>query len=104
MKIGDSLDPIIIGHSMIDTKTLLKEAGYIVPQGSVAKLPTIPADVQKQIDELKQAQEKYSTCQESGYFTCTFCGARNYTNWRKEVDTGIEFLVCGDCHKVAEVR
>lgn len=105
MKIGDSLDPVALGHSAIDIKTLLKDAGYVVPQGSVAKLPPLPPEVQSEINALKAEQEKYAHCLgDSEMFDCQFCKTKNVSEWRKEMATGVEFLTCGDCHKVVEVR
>jgi hypothetical protein len=104
MNIGDKLNPISLGHDAIDLKSLLQSAGYIMPQGSVAKLPRIPGEVEAQIAVLETDREQYITLEEPCSFICAYCGDGNSTLWRKEVYTGAEFSVCGTCHKVAEVR
>jgi len=104
MNIGDKLDPISLGHNAIDLKTLLQSSGYVMPQGSVAKLPRIPSEVQKQIDDIQASQEQYITLSDSEVFGCEFCGTNNSGQWRKEILTGIEFIVCGECHTVVGVR
>lgn len=104
MNIGDKLDPVAIGHTAIDIKGLLLEAGYVMPQGSIAKLPRLPGEVEARITEMKDAQEQFETLDETKAFTCSFCGTGNSSSWRKEVATGQEFLVCGECHSVVEVR
>jgi len=104
MKTGDKLDPIALGHEAIDLKSLLHAAGYIMPRGSVAKLPRLPGEVEAQIAMLEAEQEKYTYCEDSKSFECQFCKTRNAASWRKEVATGQEFLACGDCHRVVEVR
>jgi hypothetical protein len=104
MKAGDKLDAIALGHEAIDLKSLLHAAGYIMPQGSVAKLPRLPGEVEAQIANLEAEKEKYLHCSDSKSFTCQFCNTRNTSDWRIEVATGQEFLVCGDCNKVVEVR
>ena len=104
MNVGEKLDPVAIGHTAIDIKGLLLEAGYVMPQGSIAKLPRMPGEVEAKITEMKSMQEKYETLEETASFQCSFCGTNNSGAWRKEVATGQEFLVCGDCHTVTEVR
>jgi len=104
MNIGDKLDPVAIGHTAIDIKGLLIEAGYVMPQGSIAKLPRLPGEVEARITEMKAAQEKFETLDETKAFHCAHCSTNNSGAWRKETATGQEFLVCGECHTVTEVR
>lgn len=105
MKVGDKIDPIALGHNPIDIKGLLLEYGYVMPQGSVAKLPLLPGEVQAEITKLKELQEQYETVgEDSKRFNCQFCETINVSNWRKEISTGIEFLSCGSCHTVVEVK
>lgn len=104
MKIGDKLDPLTLGHRAIDLKSLLLEAGYVMPQGSTAKLPRLPGEVEAQIAAIEDDQARYGYCEDSKPFVCPFCGAGCASAWRKEVATGAEFLVCGDCNRVVEVR
>jgi hypothetical protein len=104
MKAGDKLDAQALGHTAIDIKGLLLEAGYVMPQGSIAKLPLLPGEVQAAIAALKSMQEAYETLDESKSFACPYCGTANGSMWRREVATGAEFLACGDCHTVVEVR
>jgi len=104
MNIGDKLDPRVLGHDPLDLKTLLQNAGYVMPQGSVAKLPRIPGEVQAQITLLEDEQCKYAALDDTKQFTCQFCNENNGSTWRKEVATGQEFLACGCCHAVVEVR
>lgn len=104
MKIGDKLDPLSLGHIAIDIKGLLLEHGYVMPQGSIAKLPLLPGEVQAEITRIKDSQEQYETIDESKRFECISCNTVNVSNWRKEVSTGIIFLVCGECQTVAEVK
>jgi len=104
MQIGDKLDPIAIGHNAIDVKGILLSYGYALPQGSFAKLPLLPGEVQAEIAKQKESQEQYGTLDESKVFTCQHCNTANSGAWRTEVSTGTEFLVCGDCHTVTEVR
>lgn len=104
MQIGDKLDARSLGHEAIDLKSLLLAAGYVMPQGSVAKLPRLPGEVDAQIAAIEADQEQYGYCEDSKTFSCQFCGTGNASSWRKEVATGTEFLACGDCHRVVEVR
>jgi hypothetical protein len=104
MDIGDKLDAGALGHEAIDLKSLLHAAGYIMPQGSVAKLPRLPGEVEAQIAQMEAEREQYAYCEDSKAFECEFCGTRNAAGWRREVATGQEFLACGDCHRVVEVR
>jgi hypothetical protein len=104
MKTGDKLDPIALGHEAIDLKSLLHAAGYIMPQGSVAKLPRLPGEVEAQITAMEEDRERYGHCGDSKQFVCSFCNTNNYGDWRVEVVTGQEFIACGDCNKVVEVR
>ena len=104
MKIGDKLDPLVLGHIAIDIKGLLLEHGYVMPQGSIAKLPMLPGEVQAEITRIKDSQEQYETIEEAKTFTCSTCGTVNSSMWREEVATGIVFLVCGECNTVAEVK
>ena len=104
MNIGDKLDPQAIGHNAIDIKGLLLEHGYAMPQGSIAKLPLLPGEVQAAIAQLEVLREAYATLDESKTFSCRFCGTLNSASWKREVATGTEFLCCGECHTVVEVR
>jgi len=113
MNIGDKLDAQALGHTAIDVKSILLAHGYVMPQGSSSKLPLLPPEVQAEIAALEAEREKYSTLDETKVFTCYspggvlpngYCGAVNSAAWRVEVATGIEFLVCGECHTVVEVR
>lgn len=104
MVLGDKLDPLSLGNMAIDLKGMLQEAGYIMPQGSIAKLPRIPGEVEAQIEAIKADQEKYVILEELSYFTCPYCGTNNSSSWRKEVATGQEFVACGECSKVVEVK
>ena len=61
MKIGEKLDPLSLGHIAIDIKGLLLEHGYVMPQGSIAKLPLLPGEVQAEIARIKDSQEQYET-------------------------------------------
>ena len=101
---GDKLNPVEIGHQDIDIKTLLKDAGYIVPQTSAGKLTKIPSDVQLQIEELEQARENYETLEETANFKCPYCGEKNSGHYKKEISTGTVFLICGNCNTVVEVK
>lgn len=104
MQIGDRLDPRSLGHEAIDLKSLLLAAGYVMPQGSVAKLPRLPGEVEAQIAAIEAEQEQYTYLEDAPAFTCQFCGTGNASRWRKEAATGSEFVACGDCHRVVEVR
>lgn len=104
MEVGDKLDAQALGHTAIDVKGLLLEAGYVMPQGSIAKLPLLPGEVQAAIATLEAMREAYGTLDESKAFTCPHCGTSNSSAWRVELASGIEFLVCGECHTVVEVR
>lgn len=104
MNIGEKLDPLELGHIAIDIKGLLLEHGYVMPQGSIAKLPLLPGEVQAEIVRIKDSQEKYEMLEESMRFECKSCGTTNVSNYRKEVSTGNIFLVCGECQTVAEVK
>lgn len=103
MKAGDKLDPMAIGHRDIDVKTLLKEAGYVVPQVSMAKLPELPASVLAEIAAQKVAREQYSIGEKTKVFTCKTCGADCSAAERTEVATGQRFYACGACDTVEEV-
>jgi hypothetical protein len=120
MQTGDRLDPVALGHNAIDVKGLLLEYGYVMPQGSIAKLPQLSGEVQAAITAIEALREQYGTLDESKAFDCPFhemsyidengnpavmvTPVRNYGSWRKEVSSGIEFLACGECHRVVEVR
>lgn len=104
MIVGDKLDAGAIGHDPIDIKGLLLAAGYVMPQGSVAKLPHLPGEVEAQIALMEADRERYDTLDESKAFICQHCATSNFGAWRVEVSSGTEFLVCGDCHRVVEVR
>ncbi len=104
MIVGDLLNAVAIGHTAIDIKSLLMEHGYVMPQGSIAKLPRLPGEVEAVITQLKDEQEKFETLEDNKAFTCQFCNTGNSGAWRKEVATGQEFLVCGECHTVVEVK
>ena len=104
MNVGDKLDPLALGHKAIDLKSLLLEAGYVMPQGSTAKLPRLPGEVEAQIAAIEEDQARYGYCEDSKSFKCQFCGTGCASAWRKEVATGAEFLACGDCNRVVEVR
>lgn len=104
MKAGDRLDPVALGHDAIDVKGLLLEAGYVMPQGSIAKLPRLPGEVEAKIADMEASREQYATLDESKAFVCPFCKESNGAAWRKEVSTSQEFLACGCCHAVVEVR
>lgn len=104
MKVGNKLDALSLGHNPIDIKGLLLEHGYVMPQGSIAKLPLLPGEVQAAIAQIQNLQEQYTTLQESKRFDCQFCATTNISNWRKEVSSGIEFLACGECHTIVEVK
>ncbi len=120
MQIGDQLDAVALGHTAIDVKGLLLEHGYVMPQGSIAKLPQLPGEVQAAITAIEALREQYETLDDSKSFDCPFHKTpyvdkdgdtavvetivRNYGSWRKEVSSGTEFLVCGECHRVVEVR
>jgi hypothetical protein len=75
-----------------------------MPQGSTAKLPRLPGEVEAQIAAIEAEQEAYVYVDDSKSFVCQFCQTGNASNWRKEVATGTEFVACGDCHRVVEVR
>lgn len=104
MEIGTKLDPIALGFQAIDIKGLIQECGYVMPQGSVAKLPKLPAEVEVEIAKQKASQEAYETLEDFKVFHCPYCDTKNISNWKKEVATGTEFLVCGNCNSVVEVR
>ena len=104
MQIGDKLDPLALGHKAIDLKSLLIDAGYVMPQGSTAKLPRLPGEVEAQIAAIEEDQARYGYCEDSKSFKCQFCGTGCASSWRKEVATEAEFLACGDCNRVVEVR
>ena len=104
MKAGDVLNPIETGNQAIDVKTILKECGFVVPQTSVDNFNKIPAEAELKIAECKVAQSKYEMQKETAVFTCKYCGERNSANYKKEVETGDIFLVCGNCNTVVEVK
>ena len=104
MEVGKELNAIALGHQGIDVKGLLLSFGYIMPQGSSASLPKLPGEVEAEISKQKESQKQYETLDESKIFQCQFCQTNNSTNWKKEVSTNIEFLACGECHKVVEVK
>lgn len=104
MEVGTVLDEIALGNRQIDVKGLLLEYGYVMPQGSVAKLPKLPGEVEAEITRQHALQEQYETLDEGSVFDCQFCQTKNSSNWRKEVSTGISFLACGECNKVVEVK
>lgn len=104
MNIGDKLDPQALGHTAIDIKGLLLEHGYVMPQGSIAKLPILPGEVRAAIDALEAMREAYETLNDGKAFVCSHCGTANSSAWRKEKATAAEFLACGECHTVVEVR
>lgn len=104
MNVGDRLDPLTLGHQAIDLKSLLLGAGYVMPQGSTAKLPRLPGEVEAQIAAIEEEQARYGYCSDSKSFKCQFCGTGCASTWRKEVASGAEFLACGDCNCVVEVR
>lgn len=103
MKVGDKLDPMALGHRDIDVKTLLKEAGYVVPQVSMTKLPELPASVAAEIAAKKATRSQYSVGEKTKVFTCKACGARCSAAERTEVATGQRFYACGACDTVVEV-
>ena len=104
MNTGTRLDPVALGHEAIDIKSLIINAGYVMPQGSAAKLPRLPGEVEAQIAAIEESREAYTTLAETKAFTCPHCHEANYGQWRVEVATGDEFLACGNCHVVVEVR
>ena len=104
MNTGDKLDAQALGHTAIDIKGLLLEHGYVMPQGSIAKLPILPGEVRAAIDALEALRDAYETLDESKAFACPHCGTANSSAWRKEKATAAEFLACGECHTVVEVR
>ena len=104
MQVGDRLDPLTLGHQAIDLKSLLLGAGYVMPQGSTAKLPRLPGEVEAQIAAIEEEQARYGHCSDSKSFKCQFCGTGCASEWRREVASGTEFLACGDCNRVVEVR
>ncbi len=104
MNIGDKLDAQALGHTAIDVKSILLAHGYVMPQGSSSKLPLLPPEVQAEIAALEAEREKYGTLDESKIFTCPYCDTANGAAWRVEVATGTEFVACGECHTVVEVR
>jgi hypothetical protein len=104
MQTGDQLDPVALGHNAIDVKGLLLEYGYVMPQGSIAKLPQLPGEVQAAITAIEALREQYETLDDPRPFICQHCDAHNHGMWRKEVSSGTEFLACGECHRVVEVR
>lgn len=103
MKIGEKLNPLDLGHIAVDVKGILLEYGYVMPQGSVAKLPLLPGEVQAKISEIKTAQEQYENLEEVSFY-CSYCEEQNSSNWRKYTPTGEEFLACGNCTTIVEVR
>jgi len=104
MNIGDKLDAQALGHTAIDVKSILLAHGYVMPQGSSSKLPLLPPEVQAEIAALEAEREKYGTLDETKAFACPYCGTSNGAAWRVEVATGAEFVCCGECHTVVEVR
>jgi len=104
MNVGDKLDPIAIGNSGIDIKGILLAHGYVMPQGSVAKLPLLPPEVQLEINRQKASQEAYEALDETAAYTCQFCGDSCSSAWKKVVATSEAILVCGSCNTVVEVK
>lgn len=106
MQIGDTLDAVALGHAAIDVKGMLKEAGYLMPQGSVAKLARIPPEVQAEVARLEAEQARYERLADVETFDCQFCEGEehNSSQWRRDADTGEEFLACGVCNRVVKVR
>lgn len=106
MKVGEVLDAVALGHAAIDVKGMLKEAGYLMPQGSVAKLAKIPPEVQAEVARLEAEQERYERLPESETFDCPYCEGEehNSSQWRRDAETGEEFLACGVCNRVVKVR
>lgn len=104
MKPGDTLDPVAIGHRAIDIKGMMREHGYNVPQVSIAKIAVIPPDVQAEVVAIKKAQERYFYLNEVVVFECKRCGEKVSASWKRDMTDGTEFIVCGSCDMVAEVR
>lgn len=104
MKPGDTLDPVALGHRSVDIKGIMREHGYNVPQVSIAKIQAIPDDVQTEIAAIKKLQERYFYLNEVVVFTCKTCGEKISASWKRDMEDGTEFLVCGSCDTVAEVR
>lgn len=102
MKVGDYVNPLISGNKAIDVKGMMKDAGYITGQGSIDSLKQIPVEVDTEIKRIQKDQEDIERLSEIARFTCPACGEINVSNWRKDKDG--EFLICGACDKVTEVR
>lgn len=103
MKVGERVDAIAAGHRGIDVKTMLRDAGYVVPQTSMANLPELPEPVRAQIAAVKEAQKAYALGGKTKVFVCKACGSRCSAQSRIEEATGQEFFACGSCDTVVEV-
>ena len=102
--VGDYIDPMESGNSAIDIKSMLNSKGYIIPQSSVDSIRSIPAVIMLDIEKLKEKREKILYLNESKGFNCSYCNEKNYSQWRSIDGEEGEFLVCGNCNKVVEVR
>jgi predicted SprT family Zn-dependent metalloprotease len=103
MKVGEKADALAVMHRDVDVKTMLKDAGYVVPQTSMANLPELPEPVRAQFAAAKQAQKAYAIGAKTKVFTCKSCGERCSAQSRIEVASGQEAFICGACDTVAEV-
>lgn len=103
MKPGERVDPIEVGNTAIDIKSILKEFGFTVGQAGVKALEKIPLEVQLEIERIQKLQARYDRL-DYVEFICKNCGTRNGSQWRKDNETGDVFLVCGNCDTVAEVK
>ena len=103
MKVGETINPLYVGHSPIDVKGMLKEAGYITPQGTVSELKEIPADIKAKIEEIEKKQDVYKRG-EFKQFTCSFCKTINGSEYITDTVNAVTFLACGACNKIVEVQ
>jgi predicted SprT family Zn-dependent metalloprotease len=104
MKVGDTLDAVALGHTAIDVKRMARDAGYVMPQGSVAKLGKVPPEVAAEVAKLEAEREQYERSGDVAVFDCQHCEEHNSSEWRRDVATGQEFLACGVCNRVVKVR
>lgn len=102
MKVGKYVDPLKSGNSAIDIKGMMKQAGYIVSQGAIDSLKEIPMEIKTEIANIEKDQVTIERLKESKEFICPYCKEKNISDWRKDADG--EFLICGACNLVVEVR
>jgi len=102
MKIGDYIDPVDLGHSAVDWKSLAREVGYTTT--AIKTMERVPEEIRSDVDKAKERQSRYEYVDKAISFVCRFCGDRNGSMWRHDVIDDVDFVACGSCHKVVEVK